>query len=123
MSYVKAWRARELALEDMRGAPDESYGDIPPFLYKLEKKNQGSVTDIVCNDENKFINMFMAIAASIKGWEHCRPIIVVDGTFLKCKFGGTMITACAQDASNQIFPFAFAIGDAEDDKTWDYFFE
>lgn len=66
----------------------------------LKKTNPRSVMDIVCDSDSTFVNMFMAVATSIKGREHCRPVIAVDGTFLKCKFGGTLITTCTQDANN-----------------------
>uniref|UniRef100_A0A9I9EJ31 Uncharacterized protein n=1 Tax=Cucumis melo TaxID=3656 RepID=A0A9I9EJ31_CUCME len=40
----------------------------------------------------------MAFGASIEGWKYCRLIISVDGTFLKCKFGGILLTVSLQDA-------------------------
>ncbi|XP_022889041.1 uncharacterized protein LOC111404470 [Olea europaea var. sylvestris] len=61
--------------------------------------------------------------ASIRGWEHCRPVIVVDGTYLNGKYGGTLFTACTQDANNSIFVLTFGIGDNEDDKFWIWFFD
>ncbi|XP_075078916.1 uncharacterized protein LOC142164637 [Nicotiana tabacum] len=33
-----------------------------------------------------FLYMFYAYGSSITGWNHCRPVIVVDATFLKLKF-------------------------------------
>ena len=64
----------------------------------------------------------MALHASINGWKHCIPIIVVDGTFLKSKFGGTLLSATTQDALGKIFPLAFAIVDFENDASWEWFF-
>lgn len=66
--------------------------------------------------------MFFALGASIQGWKHCRPIIVVDGTFLKTKCGGALYAACAKDGNNQVFPIGFGIGDSENDKAWEWFF-
>lgn len=106
-----AWRARELAVKSMRGQAEESYAELAPFLHTVKKTNLGIVTDIVYDTDGKFRYMFMVLAASIKGWEHCRPVIVVDGTFLKCKHGGSLLCACAEDAENQIFPLAFGTGD------------
>lgn len=67
--------------------------------------------------------MFIALGASIKGWQHCRPVIIVDGTFLECKRGGSLLCACAKDTENQIFLQAFGIGDSENNDSWDYFFK
>ncbi|XP_022871058.1 uncharacterized protein LOC111390270 [Olea europaea var. sylvestris] len=63
-----------------------------------------------------------SFGALIRGWEHCRSVIVVDGTYLNGKYGGTLFTACTQDANNSIFIFAFGIGDNENDKSWRWFF-
>lgn len=67
--------------------------------------------------------MFFALSASIEGWRHCRPIIVVDGTFLTTQCGGTLYTACAKDGNNQVFPLAFGIGDSENDDSYCWFFD
>ena len=65
----------------------------------------------------------MAIASSIEGWRYCRPNIAVDGTFLKCKYGGTLLTATTMDGNSKIFPLAFSIVDSENDASWKWFFE
>ncbi|KAH0639443.1 hypothetical protein KY285_036029 [Solanum tuberosum] len=38
-----------------------------------------------------------ALDASIRGWEYCRPILVVDGTHLKSTYEGTMLIASTLD--------------------------
>ncbi|XP_060973682.1 uncharacterized protein LOC133038971 [Cannabis sativa] len=48
-------------------------------------------------------------------------IIHIDGTFLKTKYGGTLLVAVAYDANNQLFPVAFAIVDSENHDSWKYF--
>ena len=63
----------------------------------------------------------MSIAGSIEGWPHCRPVISVDGTALKSKYLGTLLTACCLDGNNQIFPLAFGIVDSENDSSWQWF--
>ncbi|XP_022880790.1 uncharacterized protein LOC111398068 [Olea europaea var. sylvestris] len=65
----------------------------------------------------------MALDASIRGWGHCRPVIVVDGTYLNGHYGGTLFTACTQDANNSIYILTFGIGDNENDTSWTWFFE
>lgn len=41
---------------------------------------------------------------------------------MKFKYGGTLFTACAKDANEQIFPLAFGIGESENDAAWEWFF-
>ncbi|XP_050207838.2 uncharacterized protein LOC126657220 [Mercurialis annua] len=122
LSYNRAWRSNVKALNQIRGSPRDSYSILPGYLHMLLQTNPGSVVDLHTTDENKFEYMFMALDASIKGWRYCRPIIVVDGTFLKSNYGGTLITASTQDGNGKIFPLAFAVVDSENDDSWEYFF-
>ena len=59
---------------------------------------------------------------SIEGWKFCRPIIVVDVTFLKEKHGGTLFVACAKDGNNGIFPLSFGVGELENNEACECFF-
>ena len=52
ISYDKAWRAREFALNSIRGSPEESYGVLPSYCYMLEQKNPGTIADIVTDVDN-----------------------------------------------------------------------
>ncbi|XP_069144597.1 PKS-NRPS hybrid synthetase cheA-like [Solanum lycopersicum] len=61
--------------------------------------------------------------ACIRGWEYCRPIVVVDGAALKWSYGGTMLTASTLDLRGHILPLAYAIVDSENDASWTWFFE
>ncbi|KAM6543462.1 hypothetical protein CsatB_007909 [Cannabis sativa] len=122
MGYQKAWRAREKALELARGRQDDSYQQLPMYLHMLKVSNPGTITHLETDTKNRFKYLFLAFANSIRGWKHCRPVIVTDGTFLKTSFGGTLFSASTMDANNNIFILAFGIGDSENDDSWDWFF-
>ncbi|KAL5547634.1 hypothetical protein UlMin_002865 [Ulmus minor] len=91
MSYEKAWRSRVEALDDIRGSSEDSFRLLPRTITRIEKD------------------------------EHDRPLIVVDGTFLKGKYKGTLFVACAKDGNNGIFPLAFGVGDWENNLSWEWF--
>ncbi|TYK14840.1 protein FAR1-RELATED SEQUENCE 4-like [Cucumis melo var. makuwa] len=114
----KAWRAKEHMVKILHGDTVESYALILGFFDKLVESNPGTCIALEMDDSGHFKFCFMAFGASIEGWKYCRPIISVDGTFLKCKFGGIPLTASSQDSNNQIFPLAFAIVDSENDASW-----
>lgn len=58
------------------------------------------------------------------GWKvGCRPLIGVDGTFLKGKARGILLTAVGIDADEAIYPIAFAVCSKENTHTWKWFFE
>ncbi|XP_062119198.1 uncharacterized protein LOC133832941 [Humulus lupulus] len=122
MGYQKAWRTREKALELARGNQDDSYQKLPIYLHTLKVSNPGTITHLVTDNKDHFKYMYLAFANSIKGWKHCRPVIVIDGTYLKTSFGGTLVTASTMDANSNIFPLVFGIGDSENDSSWLWFF-
>lgn len=122
--YQKAWRAKEKALESLRGKASDSYRMIPSFMYILTVTNPGSYVEVkTLEEDDSFQYAYMAVYASIQGWKQCRPVIVVDGTFLKAAYKGTLLTATTEDAGGKIFPLAFAIVDSENDNAWKWFFE
>ncbi|XP_060968631.1 uncharacterized protein LOC133036152 [Cannabis sativa] len=123
MNYMKAWRSKEHAINDLRGNASDSYSLIPSFLHMVEKTNPGSFVDLKKIEDNSLLFVFMALDASIKAWGACKPIVVVDGTFLKVAYGGTLLCACTQDAAGHIFPLAFCVADSENDQSWKWFFK
>ena len=116
MSYSKAWRSKEKALKLARGKPDDSYQQLPMYLHMLTVENPGTITSLVTTNGDKFKYLYIAFANSINGWQHCRPVIVVDETFMKSSYGGTLFTASTMDACNNIFPLTFGVGDSENDE-------
>ncbi|XP_050211360.2 uncharacterized protein LOC126661549 [Mercurialis annua] len=121
MNYSKAYRSKAVAQEMVRGKADESFSLLPSYLYMLMVTNPGSFVKLEVNDDDSFLYVFMALNASIKGWQFCIPVFAVDGTFLTSAYGGTLLTACAQDGNGKIFPLAFCVVDSENDASWEWF--
>ncbi|XP_070010848.1 uncharacterized protein [Nicotiana sylvestris] len=115
LSYMQAWGSKEKAMQLLRRSPSESYKKMSTYLYMLEYANSGSVTRLHTEGDGSFLYAFIAIYASIRGWVYCRPTIVVDGSFLKSTYRGTILTASTQDAEGQILPLAYAIVDSKND--------
>ncbi|KAA0045025.1 MuDRA-like transposase [Cucumis melo var. makuwa] len=98
MSYEKAWHARENAYERVRGSPEESYILLRRYDEALKFTNPG------------FLNCI-------------RPVIVMDGTFLKNKYRNQLIVVVCLDGNNQIYPLAFGVVDRETDDSIQWFLE
>ncbi|KAA0061359.1 MuDRA-like transposase [Cucumis melo var. makuwa] len=98
MSYEKAWCARENAYERVRGSPEESYNLLRRYGEALKFTNPG------------FLNCI-------------RPVIVMDGTFLKNKYRDQLIVVVCLDGNNQIYPLAFGVVDRETDDSIQWFLE
>ncbi|XP_033139774.1 uncharacterized protein LOC117133063 [Brassica rapa] len=127
ISYWKAWRSRDVAIDKAKGTTQSSYHLLPDYLQRLVTANPGTITKLytetVEGGGERFKYMFVAFGASIKGYEFMRKVVVVDGTHLKGKYAGCLLTASAQDGNYQIFPLAFAVVDSENDSSWEWFFE
>ncbi|XP_070022631.1 uncharacterized protein [Nicotiana sylvestris] len=122
VSYMKAWRAKEIVMTMIRGSPSDSYKELPKYFYMLEQTNPGTVTKLHKSEDGCFLYAYVSLNASIKGWEHCRPIMVVDESFLKAAYKGTILTSCTHDGAGKILPLAYAIVDSENNKSWEWFF-
>jgi hypothetical protein len=52
---------------------------------------------------------------------YCRPVVLVDSTFLTGKYRGTLMMAAAVDPKDQIVPMAFALAEGENNESWSWF--
>ncbi|GMN66772.1 hypothetical protein TIFTF001_035833 [Ficus carica] len=122
-NYLRAWRGKEAALTSLRGDDAESYNVLPVWAEMVKRKNPASDIHIDTDSGNCLQYFYMCLAASEHGWHYCRPVIVVDGSALKAKFGGMLLAACGHDANGCIFPLAFGIVPSESNESWKWFFE
>ena len=68
--------------------------------------------------------MFICYGATAKGFEYCRavrPVLGLDGTHLKAKYKGILLTVIGADANGSLFPLASAIVGVENDDNWKWF--
>ena len=57
---------------------------------------------------------FLSLGASIRRFQSSmRPVIAVDVTHLKSKYGRVLFVVVCKDENNQKYPLAFCIGDGE----------
>ncbi|KAL7254635.1 hypothetical protein ACSBR1_008897 [Camellia fascicularis] len=65
------------------------------------------------HNTRRFNRLFISFKACIDGFNHCRSLLFLDGTFLKGRFKGNLLAATAKDGNQGLFPIAFAIVDSE----------
>ena len=86
ISYSTAWRAREVAVNSIRGDDMASYWFLPTYLYLLQLANPGTICHLHSTPESNgrqhFKYVFVSLSTSIKGWKYMRKVVVVDGTQL-----------------------------------------
>lgn len=126
ISYWTAWKSREKAIENGRGNAEEAYSTLPSYLQQLATANPGTLVALETSKgpggAQRFKYLFLSFGASIRGFPFMRKVIIIDGTHLKGKFAGCLLTASAQDGNYQIFPIAFGVVDSENDMSWTWFF-
>ncbi|KAK2633791.1 hypothetical protein Ddye_028583 [Dipteronia dyeriana] len=122
--YSKAHQALDYALSLTYGTHEESFQLLLSFGYVLEPQNPGTITNLQCDENDKFPYFFMSLGALLRGFQRCmHPVIAVDGTHLKGRFGGTMFIATAQDGNEQGYPIAFGYGDSKNNLSWEWFLD
>ncbi|XP_025692986.1 uncharacterized protein [Arachis hypogaea] len=74
-------------------------------------------------DESKvyFHRLFWTFPPYIEAFQHCKPLVSIDGTHLYGKYGGTLLLAIAQDGNSNILPIAFALVEGENAESWSFF--
>jgi transposase-like protein len=65
--------------------------------------------------------VFWCFSQSVEAFKHCRPLVLVDGTFLTGKYMGVLMIAVGVDPDNQLVPLAFALAEGENDDSWCWF--
>ncbi|XP_028123131.1 uncharacterized protein LOC114320217 [Camellia sinensis] len=99
-----------------------SYDEIRWYMDIVMSTNPGSYLRLdYSHQSGRFKRFFVAFNPSIEGFRHCRPLLFIDGTFLKGKYKGTLLTAAAKDGDQGFFPLAMAIVDTETTDSWEWF--
>jgi hypothetical protein len=125
----RLYRARRLAKEKIRGKVNEQYNKLWDYLEMIRRTNAGScvmmkIERSLPDIPGKFQMLYFSLAAMKKGFlAGCRPIIGLDGCFLKGPHKGQLLVSISRDANNQMYPVAFAVVEAEIKDSWTWFLE
>ncbi|KAH0715834.1 hypothetical protein KY284_008739 [Solanum tuberosum] len=122
ISYWKCWKSSEIAKAMIRGTPEHGYAVLDGYRHMLMTINEGSKTSLKLDDKGRFKYFFASYGAWIRGFVHMRKVLAVDGTFLRGRYDGVLLSAVAQDTENHVFPVAFCVVDKECDAAYEYFF-
>ncbi|KAL6226245.1 hypothetical protein ACLB2K_000208 [Fragaria x ananassa] len=123
ISYYNAWKGKEMAKRDVHGDEAMSYKHLEWYVNELEKTNPDSYATLECDADHRFVRMFISFQGCIEGFKHCRPILALDGTHIKNKYKGHLLSATGKNGNNGIYPLAYAIVASEDENNWTWFME
>ena len=127
--WIKAMRLRKAALDGVHDSLKQHYSKIWDFGHEVLKTNPNNTVKIYGtrlneNDVNRFKRMYICYSALKKGWKvGCRPVIGLDGCFLKTVCGGQLLSAVGRDGNNQMYPICHAVVEVESTDSWRWFTE
>ncbi|TXG73265.1 hypothetical protein EZV62_001844 [Acer yangbiense] len=127
-SSQSVYRAKKKVLKTLRADHENSYAEIRKYGNILIKMNPGSMAKVHVNtdveDSPKFERFFVSFRAMQTGFvKGCRPLIGLDGCHLSSAYGGVLLSACAMDADNGIFPLAYCVVESENTDSWSFFLQ
>lgn len=113
MSIHQACRA----LEKIQGATRSQYLHLRSHGDELIESNKNSTLIITYRMSNKgpiFERFYKCLEACKAAFvTTCRPLIGLDGCFLKSYYGGHLLTTIGKDGNNQMIPIAYVVVEAE----------
>ncbi|XP_010480802.1 PREDICTED: uncharacterized protein LOC104759589 [Camelina sativa] len=123
---VSKWicqKARRIAFNLVMETQRQQFAKLWDYEYELQRSNEGTTTEIVtipqANGKQQFDKFYICFEPLRRTWKSCcRPIIGLDGAFLKWEMKGEILAAVGRDADNQIYPIAWTIVRVEDTDSW-----
>lgn len=101
--------AKDIALRIIYGSYEDSCQMLPLYCFELKAMNPGIVTNIITDDEDRFLRFYFALGQCIRSFTSCiRPVIAVDGCHLRGKYPGILMVVVTLDGNHKLFPIAFA---------------
>jgi predicted Rdx family selenoprotein len=119
VSRMQVYRARKRAAENIQGSHKEQYKKIWDYCETLKETNVGTTTlldvERPCLDvAATFQRLYVCLAATRTGFkEGCRPLIGLDGCFLKGSYKGHLLSAVSRDANDNMYPICVAVVESE----------
>ncbi|KAL4291571.1 hypothetical protein GQ457_14G019510 [Hibiscus cannabinus] len=127
-SYIDKWRVDPTystgsLQKDVQHDHILQYGRIYDYIAELRGRNPG--TTIICKlDNGVFERIYICLQACKDGFKAgCRPIISIDGCFLKGHFQGYLLAAVGIDANDCIYPLAYVVVESENTSSWCWFLQ
>jgi len=117
LSHFKLYRAKKKALKLIHGGIDEQYAHLRNYVEELMRSNPDSTVRIKCAVRDAgpmFERIYVCFNACKRAFViTCRPLIGLNGCFLKGMYAGHLLAAIGKDGNNQMLHIAFAIVEAK----------
>ncbi|XP_073119875.1 uncharacterized protein [Henckelia pumila] len=122
-----AYLAKRKALTLAEGSIEEQFSKIRNYCAELKRTDRdASMILKLTGDEGRprFQRMYVCFSTCKFGYQDsCRPVIGIDGCFLKSRTGGKLLSPVGLDANNNIFPVCYALVEGETKDSWMWFLQ
>ena len=121
------YKARAVARRMLQGTLTEHYHLLHAYVAELRNVSRGTFKmELADWTENSatFKRLYICFDSLAQGFRGgCRPVIGLDGCFLKTVTKGQLLSAVGMDGNNQMFPIAWAVVEGENRESWTWFIE
>lgn len=111
--YWKVMRAKRAALAKIKGEDEIEYNQLWDYCETVRITNPDSkllLRKVPDSDPPVFERMYFSLPSMRMGFlAGCRPLIGLDGCFLKTVHGGQLLCAIGKDGNDNLFPIALAV--------------
>ncbi|XP_074325396.1 uncharacterized protein LOC141663533 [Apium graveolens] len=128
VSIFAVGRAKRKALEVIKGHHVKQYSQLWDYINAVKKAMPDSTIELVLDEPEadsvgrRFKRIYVCLGPLRRGFtQGCRPIIGLDGCHLKGPIGGQLLTAVGCDSNDGMYPIDWAVVEAENSETWNWF--
>ncbi|XP_010501825.1 PREDICTED: uncharacterized protein LOC104779135 [Camelina sativa] len=121
-------KAKTRIMKERKITHEEHFARIWDYQAEIFRSNPGTTFEIVTTPGTstgslqRFYRLFICFNSQRDAWNNtCRPIIGINGAFLKWDVKGHLLAVVGRDGDNRIVPIAWAVVEIENDDNWDWF--
>lgn len=123
VTKTKCQSARQIMKHIISDEYAEQFTRMYYYVEELKKTNPGS-TVILGTKDRVFENFYTCFASQKNGWKNaCRRVIHLDGTFLKGRMKGILLSAVGRDPNDAMYIIGWAIVPVENTVYWEWFMD
>ncbi|XP_028106944.1 uncharacterized protein LOC114305988 [Camellia sinensis] len=124
VSYWRVWMGIEKIRNIVFGDYSSLFDNLRWYVDVANDCNSRSVFYMKFDIDSKgrhFKCLFFTFEVCIHGFKYCRPVLMLDETFLKGRHKGCLLAATAKDSNQGLYLLCFAIVDSERYDNWHWF--
>ncbi|XP_012844341.1 PREDICTED: uncharacterized protein LOC105964362 [Erythranthe guttata] len=122
---LEDFEGKKNALNKIRGQDAQEYSLLWDYCETVRARNPGAkllLRKILYSDPPIFERMYFSLPPMRLGFlAGCRPLIGLDGCFLKAPHGGQLLCAVGRDGNDNLFPISLAVVPVENRESWTWF--